>query len=342
MDDILNRTTLTDLIGFIDKEHGSHSKSIVNFAIVLDVLTIVLNSFLICTILSERKLKQQSAYLQVINTCIANILSGLFIIPLSIYSELEIWNLGQLLCHSWITMDVYLPFVNVLIFVFLNVERIVLISTNRYSKCSNIFIVIELLAPWVIGILIIFPIWIEGAITTPDDLGICLVHLNQDAALLSPIMTFFIPSWICIILTAAILIRNFRNDTPNAIDRTIVNPGSTSSRIVCLNKDSVSMVGLCFANYIYLTLWFPHQFISALLVFCEQCYPPYHVLVGITWLGALTSMICPISWFTDANIRSATKHLLLSCKCKRTHSALSNIDSNEIELLDNCERSTSL
>jgi hypothetical protein len=153
-------------------------------------------------------------------------------------------------------------FVNVLIFVFLNVERIVLISTIRYSKCSNIFIVIELLAPWVIGILIIFPIWIEGAITTPDDLGMCLVHLNQDAALLSPIMTFFIPAWICIVLTAAILIRNFRNDTPNAI----VNPGSTSSRIACLNKDSVSMVGLCFANYIYLTLWFPHQFISALLV----------------------------------------------------------------------------
>jgi hypothetical protein len=65
MDDILNRTTLTDLISFIDKEHGSHSKSIVNFAIVLDILTIVLNSFLIFTVLSERKLKQQSAYLSI-------------------------------------------------------------------------------------------------------------------------------------------------------------------------------------------------------------------------------------------------------------------------------------
>lgn len=341
MDGKLNRTFLTDLLGFVDTENEPHKFSVTNFAIFLNISTILFNSFVIFIISTHTKISSQSSYLQVINTCIANFLNGIVVIPFSIYSQLHAWNFSQSTCHFWIIMDVYLPFVTILIVIMIFIEKLVMLTKcKQFCSRSKIFVTLELLLPWTVAMFIIFPIWIEGSFSIPGGFGYCFVHLSNDAALLSHIMTFFLPSWISIILTIIILIKRCRGNSSN--ERLTRNNNNTRIRSEnnVHQQCTISLISLFFSNYSYLVLWFPHQFVSVLLIFCERCSPPHHILVGISWLGALTSALAPLLWFTDKEIRKRAKYLLCSIKLCQKRSSFTSTDSNEFELLDSFDRST--
>lgn len=341
MDEKLNRTFLRDLLGLIDTEHQPHSTSVTNFAIFLNIATIIFNSFVIFVICSHKKLLKQSTYLQVMNSCVANFLVGVVVIPFSIYSELNIWRLSQSTCQFWILMDVYLPFVTVLIFIMINMEKFIMLTKCKHvCSRSKSFVTFELVLPWCLAMFIIFPVWIEGSISTPGNLGYCIVHLTTEAALVSHILTFFLPAWICLVLTVIILIKRLKSDSGN--ERLRQHNVRDSAQIIPQRQRLLSLKSLFFSNYIFIVLWFPHQFVSLLLIFCESCTPPYNMLVGISWMGASTSALCPMLWFTDCQIRKGAIDLLCTAKLCQKPSSISSTDSNDFELLESFDPSTTV
>jgi len=70
--------------------------------------TIVGNSFTIISIVLNKRLRRKETNVLMVNLALADLLVGLFVMPLSamqIFTEGD-WPLGRLLCRIWISTDV--------------------------------------------------------------------------------------------------------------------------------------------------------------------------------------------------------------------------------------------
>jgi len=100
-------------------------------------------------------------------------------------------------------------FVSFLIVIFLSCDRLIYSShPNLYSWLyQKTFTWVVLTSPWVVSILIVVPMWTSGLEHYPDVPNACIHFLNNVAAVLSPILTYFIPCVIVAILTFLLLLR---------------------------------------------------------------------------------------------------------------------------------------
>ena len=302
---------ISAFLGNVDEVHQTHSGNIAIFGIVLVIVALLLNMAIICAILPSSVLRSQILYRCILNLCVVNIIMSVFINPLAIYVELgEKWNLPEFVCRSWIILDVILPFVSMLILCIATFDRFVYIYiptlfSKPSSQCKTVSYNV---LPWILTFLILLPLLISGSLATRSIPGYCILIFNKTTSILTPVITYFIPSFSLILGMIFTLMGNFReNDlTRGGNARSITSRSlevSTSTTQTDFGHEHVSLVTLYISNCLYIAMWFPHQFVSFLLSFCNSCYPPYVVILGFTWLGASTSFFIPFMWLCNSAIR---------------------------------------
>ena len=183
-----------------------HSATYTGF---LACCTFLVNLVVIISISVNIKTRSDAFYKQVINFSITNIVIAIFILPLTVYQILFIWEIGKFMCSLFVIADVVIPFVSFLIVILLSCDRLIYSShPNLYSWLyQKTFTWVVLTSPWVVSILIVVPLWTSGLEHYPDVPNACIHFLNNVAAVLSPILTYFIPCVIVAILTFLLLLR---------------------------------------------------------------------------------------------------------------------------------------
>ncbi|KAK3108113.1 hypothetical protein FSP39_001468 [Pinctada imbricata] len=301
---------LTALLDSVKEEHDVHSSNIVIFAIVLSILSLLINAILIIVILTSDTLRYQSSYLCIANISIVNSVLSIFVTPLAVHLELKtIWDLGHTTCAVWIIMDVLLPFVTMLILLTMSLDSLIYtISVEFYRKTETITkMAVLIILPWVIAITTVVPLWIMGRKPLPEIDGVCIYGLEEEAALASPLITYFVPTGM-IVITITISIANIlrQNDIDEELTASTYMSNSSSlernKRAHFSYNGKCSIGTVCLASSLFVAMWFPHQFVCILLTYCDNCFPPYSVIMGFTWLGASTSLFVPFT-FLDQRLR---------------------------------------
>ncbi|KAK3108462.1 hypothetical protein FSP39_008361 [Pinctada imbricata] len=341
------KKNLSAFLESFETEHKPHSITIAAFAIFLSAISLILNGLILIIICKSADLRRRISYICVANISAVNTVLSLFVTPLAVHLELEPeWKLGQTSCAVWIIMDVLLPFVTISVLLFISADSLASLTCNKFYRkhYTRKKAAVYLIVPWVLAICGILPIWIAGAVSLPELDGKCIYGLKEGAAILSPLITYFIPS-ICIILIMAISLAIFLKQTDFEEDvgvtNTLKDQGTVADGKVMLEREikhEVSTVRLFLANSMFIAMWFPHQFVSILLTYCDECFPPYVVIVGFTWLGAFTSFVVPLA-FLDSQIRWEVK-LRFWKLYKRSKNNDQQHEENESYLMESVTRTS--
>ena len=298
------------------------------FGIILSVWTIIVNTLIIILILRDKKLKSDVFYLQIINFAVANVLIGAFVIPLTVYSILCPWKLGESVCKTWIICDVFFPFTSLLTLVILNVDRLMLLThaktyTCLFQQCLKPMI---LLAPWIISFVVIVPLWTHGSLPYELQHGECVVMLSKSVAFAGTVVTFFIPCIFVIVTTIAIVFVRLRgrrrrhlsrrhdgslNTLMSSVESVIVESEPREKNTVKkITSDSILAIFL--SDFLFCSMWFPYQCMNILISFCSVslCMPSPLLSQIVTWAATASTCIVPLAWLADTNIRENCKTLL--------------------------------
>ena len=304
------------------------------FGVMLAIWTSILNVFLISSILCEKQTRVDVYFLQIMNMSLANIFTGVFVIPLTIYSLLYPWELGEVLCKFWIIFDNLLPFASITTLVIMNIDRLIYLTHPKAYKClfQTCLKQIILMTPWLTSLVIVVPLWTHGAL--PFDLhpGECAIVIMHSAAVACSVITYFVPLSILIFITLKILIVRIQTDrklTSTASDRSALKLTTFSTtdqpisepeeqREKTLSPGSIG--SLCLANFIFCSMWFPYQFVTLLMTVCTShlCMPSPALSQAVTWTATSSAGVVPLVWFIDSKMKRSCMRLV--CRSKHRDS----------------------
>ena len=297
--------------------------------IVISVVSFLVNILVIYCCSKDSVLSKDIFYGQIVNFSVSNILISVFVIPLTVYYILQPWLLGHVLCKTWIIFDVLLPFTSFVILLILNIDRVLLMShPNVYSctfkKCLTQLVI---LSPWLIAISIVVPLWTSGSLPYTNHPGECVIIITSEAAVVCPLLTYFVPLFVLVILTLRMLLLRLRQQHQGqrtcATDRGTTGEASTTelmenTEMIEMNRQQRkeakhsqgnSVTVLCVVNFVFVTMWFPYQCISFLLATCssQTCIPSMELNQVATWLGAASAAVVPTLWFIDTGLLNTLK-----------------------------------
>ena len=296
------------------------------FGIILSVWTIVVNALIIVSVLCNKQLKSDVFYLQIINFAFANVFIGAFVIPLTVYSILCPWKIGDIICKTWIISDVLLPFASLLMLVILNLDRLLLLTHAKSYMClfQQCLKPLILLTPWMTSFFVIVPLWTHGSLPYDLQHGECVVMLSKSVAFAGTVITYFIPC-IFVIVTAVTIVfvrlRRRRRRTQHGGSLNTLK--STVESVVVEHKrrkkntmkkiTSDSILAIFLSDFLFCSMWFPYQCMNILIAFCSAilCMPSPMLSQIVTWTATASTCIIPLAWLADTNIRESCKIVLI-------------------------------
>ena len=335
---LVNHSDLSDLY-YHDNDDPAHydifftnvQKYTAILGLVLCIASIVVNILVITVCMRDSKFRKDIFYLQIINFSIANTLIGGFVIPLTIYSILQPWNLGDFLCKVWILSDVYLPFVSLIILILLSLDRLMALTRAKAYSClfQQCLKQILLTGPWIISFVFVVPLWTHGSFPYELGPGECMLMLSKSVAFAGCIITYFIPCTCVIFFALAIILVRLghrgiwvssRHRKPS-LDSLV-----TSSEIVIEDPPepqpttkknektatTQSIVAVFLSSFLFCSMWFPFQCTNLLISFCtsQLCMPSPILSQVVTWMATASSCIVPAAWLVDIELRRGCESML--------------------------------
>ena len=301
------------------------------FGLMLCISTIVVNLLVITVCMRDSKFRKDIFYLQIINFSIVNTLIGGFVIPLTIYTILQPWNLGDFLCKVWILSDVYLPFVSLIILILLGLDRLMALTRAETYSClfQQCLKQILLSGPWLISFVLVVPIWTHGSYPYELEPGECMIMLSKSVAFSGSIITYFVPS-VCVIFISLtiVLVRLGHRGLwiSNKLKKQSTDSLVTSSEIVIEDPPepqqttkknqktatTQSIVAVFLSSFLLCSMWFPFQCTNLLISFCtsQLCMPSPILSQVVTWMATASSCIVPMAWLVETKLRRGCESIL--------------------------------
>ena len=302
------------------------------FGVMLAIWATLLNLFVISSILYEKRTRIDVYFLQIMNMSLANIFIGVFVIPLTVYSILYPWELGEVLCKFWIIFDNLLPFASITTLVIMNIDRLILLTHSKAYKClfQTCLKQIILMTPWMTSLVIVVPLWTHGALPYHMDPGECIIIIVHSAAVAYSVITYFVPLSMIIFITLKIMIVRIQTDrqyTTTTCDRSALKLSTFSTTEQPVNEpeerrektvSTGSIASLCLANFIFCSMWFPYQFVTLLMTLCTShlCMPSQALSQAVTWTATASAGVVPFVWFIDSKMRRSCTGFVCRAKTR--------------------------
>lgn len=301
---------------------------------LLTVSTAVMNAAVVAAILTTRKLRLPANYL-ICSLAITDFLVALLVMPPSIlYIVMTTWNLGEVVCEVWLSVD--------MTFCTCSILHLCVIALDRYWAITKAVeyarkrtprrAVIMVTGVWVASVLISAPplFWRHRQAKRE-----CTIEHDQlGYSIYSTFGAFYIPMTLILILYFRIYnaakslyqkrgssrhlsdsLNHFRGDVsasdPGVELEKLNSPDERNQLWSSRERKAARTLGLILGAFII--CWLPF-FIKELLLALKIMRPMPLVSDFLTWLGYLNSLINPLLYtsFND-DFKQAFKKLL-SCK----------------------------
>lgn len=309
------------------------------------VVGVILNVFLLLTVLGSKALRRDVRNLLIVNVAVADLIVVAVFQPLSIVLALHgNWSYG---CH----LDLVLQLLHFFALNFVSVWGVVCLDalllarlcrldmpltsfftsamTTSISTCKRRLdraVVVAVLAlPWVTSVIVITPIVFEGLHEFTGQIWTeqsCPFILVSWARLACNILFFFLPCLVaCVLLclTACVLCHRARGGAIQSITPSMpptVTTLSTASLNSAASQDSPRAYVI--ANVLTFLLIGPRHVLSMLLQYQGMLtgVPTWLLLnLALAWLGESKSTFLPLVWLLALpDLKARARHLLTSAK----------------------------
>ncbi|BFZ01997.1 hypothetical protein BsWGS_05036 [Bradybaena similaris] len=304
--------------------------SITMILVFVPILTLFGNGVVVLAVITHKKL-QTITNAFVVSLAIADTCVALFVMPFSIYQQLnnKVWLLGKILCKLSASVDVMMCTVSIFHLSCLAIDRYLAICRPfLHGRLTIRWVCLMLTFCWVTPIFIsfipIFNDWnhigIEDIITCayPVDANVCAFVINVPFAFICSLIAFYIP----VVFMIACNVRIYMAAIKQAHQiRTLEAAGNHNHYSHCRRKSkfkqeykaakTLGIIMGCFS-----VCWFPFFIINVIdpLIGYTIMNEPWQIAL---WLGYINSLMNPILYYYfNKNFYNAFRRLL-SCKvCK--------------------------
>jgi hypothetical protein len=194
----------------------------------------------------------------------------------------------------------------------LSVDRFVFVRLTSMYKSAKFRFQREtyIMLPWIFAVIIVLPIWIGGFQKSPIHVtGMCVFGLVDEASISSPVLVFFLPAFVLVVVMICTHLFSFRKASPEYSQTSTRSTAAGAQTGYYAYENHFSVVTLYLVNVTFLIMWAPFHMMNLLLAICVACMPPYSLIIGFTYMGATGSSLISFLWLTDYHIRYSLKHI---------------------------------
>ncbi|XP_077992580.1 dopamine receptor 1-like [Glandiceps talaboti] len=346
------------LINLTSSKFSLVESILIGFVLSLIIVTSVVGNVLVCVaVCIDRKL-HKTTYLFTVSLAMADLLVSILVMTFAVFNDLRgYWIFGMPFCNVWMSFDVMFSTASILNLCAISVDRYLHIKKPlkyREWMTKKVALVMIFIA-WVLSGLISFlPIQLgwttpenvdseteeddkspnidNSEISTENGIMICMLELNSTYAILSSLISFYIPCLVMIMIYAHIYraVRyHVRQIKTQQIPRIVENGGpsvSSQSQEVSDHKAAITL-GIIMGTF--LICWSPFFLMNIIASLCESCVSPI-LYATLTWLGYFNSTLNPIIYsIFNRDFREAFRRILRGLVCQnRSHSSRDTLRVN--------------
>lgn len=327
--DALENTTTNALANESLHTYSLPAKIAIGTFLGIIIFCSIAGNTLVCVaIVTQRNLRKTSNFFYISLAC-ADALVAAMVMTFAVANDIQgYWVFGGTYCNIWLSSDVMCSTSSIL--------NICAISMDRYLHIRNPYHYSQIMstkrtllciaALWLLSALISFlPIHLgwhkeEGHSPLIGDKFICLLELNPLYAVISSLVSFYVP---CVIMIG-IYIRLYlfaqrhvksikETSTPGFSNHQNTEPNGGGGTYKASDHKAAITLGVIMGTFLF--CWAPFFTINIISACCRTCIPSI-VFSITTWLGYLNSMANPIIYpIFNKEFRVAFQRVLSFQRC---------------------------
>ena len=286
----------------------------------------IAGNILVCVaVLTERNLRKTSN-LFIVSLAVSDTLVAILVMTFAVVNDLMgHWVFGAPFCKIWLSFDVMCSTASILNLCAISLDRYIHIrSPLHYDMWMSTRRTLGFIAVvWVLSLLIsFFPIQMGWHKTNNIALNdspsperepfICLLELNLLYAVISSIVSFYVPCLVMILIYVR-LYRYARMHVKMIRQQQCFIGESESVKEKTSDHKAAITLGIIMG--VFLLCWTPFFTINIIGAFCKTCIPPA-AFSAFTWLGYFNSTLNPLIYsIFNQEFRAAFKHVLSRTCC---------------------------
>ncbi|XP_041371811.1 uncharacterized protein LOC121385268 isoform X1 [Gigantopelta aegis] len=310
----LERAIADDKEGRLENWHATYI-----IWLTLSLVAIGIHLFYIVLILAKKCLRTQVKNLLVVSVCLTNLLMGGFIMPTVIHLILETPEEN---CNLRMAVRAFNDFLqihlNIMTCLALCLERFAFILQRPppFKFFQIVLSVVLLVVPWVLGCIIIIPLFFGGYVKGDPEMG-CVIEVNLMYVLVAHVFSYPIPA--IILFVVATLVGHFGCK----IRENALIGHNCKLQPIYLRNEAIRIVTLV---SVFAILPEVPYFVIAMLKYTSECNDTYcldffYGLKIAVWLRAAKILAFPFIWLTYHDIRGA-----IMCRPETSDDSTSGIE----------------
>ncbi len=334
-------TNMSEITTVAPGSSGPYSKSetiIIGFVLFTIVaISIVGNIMVIIAVLSFKRLRSSVTNYFIISLAVADLMVSIFVMPYNaIHEILGYWPFGIVFCDVYQSLDILSCTASILNLCVISLDRYLAITSpfKYYKRITHTTAGILIAAVWCVAFLIsALPVNLDfhedpelakdGWYTDPE---FCVLAMNPTFALVSSLISFYIPMTIILFVYARIFVVARRQARQiAAYENTAKRFTGTSKKSMARERKAAKTLAIIVG--VFIACWLPFFVINIVEPFC-RCLD-VTLITALVWLGYVNSSLNPIIYAQNKTFRRAFKSLLCCYTCKGVQ--LRHFDTSDAE-----------
>jgi hypothetical protein len=153
-----SNTSSSNTVAIIGENIGPLTLIGVLTAIIIMLFTVCGNLLVIISVIRERKLRQQISNYLILSLAVTDLIVGVYVIPICVYSDLEGWNFGgpkyvKITCIATHSIAYACYFASALHLLIIAIDRFCSVSYIHYARTRNLNKICALIAiAWIVAL----------------------------------------------------------------------------------------------------------------------------------------------------------------------------------------------
>ncbi|XP_070541236.1 dopamine receptor 1-like [Ptychodera flava] len=314
---------------------------LIGFLLSLIIATSVIGNVLVCVAVCLDRRLHKTTYLFTVSLAMADLLVSILVMTFAVFNDLKgYWLFGMPFCNVWMSFDVMFSTASILNLCAISVDRYIHIKRplKYHDWMTQKVALVMIVLVWVLSGLISF-LPIQLGWTTPGEdektqgeedillsmesstesgIMVCMLELNTTYAIVSSLISFYIPCLVMIVIYAHIYsaVRyHVRQIKSQHIPTVVENGGPQYSSQAQEVNDHKAAITLGFIMGTFLICWSPFFLMNIIASLCASCVSPI-LYATLTWLGYFNSTLNPIIYsIFNRDFREAFRRILRGLVC---------------------------
>ncbi|XP_006819556.1 D(1) dopamine receptor-like [Saccoglossus kowalevskii] len=325
MDSYIDNDTLSSTV---DYPNIGYQLTVGTLLYAIILVTVLGNILVICSVVSFRRLRTVTNYF-IVSLAVSDLTIATVVMPFSAANQvLGYWSFGTIFCNIYVCLDVLCCTASIINLCMISLDRYLAITSpfTYYRRMTPLTASIMITVTYVVSVLIsVVPVILglhedDRHRDLYDDPYFCVLLLNPTYALVSSLISFYVPTIVILFTYAKIFCVAKKHQQKihaqeDTAKRMKVLSAKDGKKRFSMTRERKAAKTLAIIVGVFILCWLPFFILNIIDPYCFGCVPVTLFTISV-WLGYINSCINPFIYAFNSDFRRAFRKLLFCYKCR--------------------------